>query len=119
MNERGWFTLLVRGLGLFFLLSSLGSVSTILGGLLISWFNAPRNMPFAPFSPASGMQFSLLQGLAHLAPLLGGLYLLFRGGRLIEWLCRSVVGRCAACGHRLSGDEPACPECGVRTRPAS
>lgn len=119
MNERGWFTLLVRGLGLFFALSASGSVSTILAGLVVSWINKPPNTQFAPFGAGSTMQYSLLQGIAHLIPLAAGLYLLFSGGRLIDWLCKSVVGCCTACGHRLGGDEAACPECGVRIRPTT
>ncbi len=119
MNERGWFTLLVRGLGLLFTLLALRSAAGLGANLLVAWFNTPRNQAFTPLTGTNMSSYTIAQGLTALVPLGAGLYLLFGGGRMIDWLCKSVVGRCVACGHRLAGDEPACPECGVRSRPAS
>lgn len=115
MNERGWFTLLVRGLGLWFTLSGISGAAYFVVALLIAWVNTPRNQAFAPLTVfgGTGWQFSLAQGLGQAATTLAGLYLLFRGGRLIDWLCRTVVGRCPSCGYRIQAGQPACPECGV------
>ncbi len=118
MNERGWFTLLVRGLGLLFSLTSLSGVAMLLSQAIVSWVNTPSGQQFAPLTTFGGAySYILPQGIASMIVLGAGLYLLFRGGRLIDWLCKSVVGRCAACGYRLQADQNACPECGVLCSP--
>ncbi|MFI4897735.1 MAG: hypothetical protein ACIARR_07910 [Phycisphaerales bacterium JB059] len=118
MNERGWFTLLVRGTGLWFTLSSIRGVGSLLINIGFVWYEKINPTPGNVRFPSTSTISISGNGGAVLS-LLAGLSLLFFGGRLIDWLCRSVVGRCVACGHRLSGEEPVCPECGVRSSPAS
>lgn len=118
MNERGWFTLLVRGTGLWFAVSSVRGVGSLLLNLGFIWYEKINPNPATIRFPSTSTISISGNGGAVLG-LIAGLYLLLFGGRLINWLCESVVGRCVACGHRLPGEEAACPECGVRTRPAS
>jgi hypothetical protein len=118
MNERGWFTLLVRGTGLWFVASSARGVGALLLNLVFVWYEKINPNPTGVRYPSTATISISGNGGAVLG-LLVGLYFLLFGGKLINWLCQSVVGRCVACGHRLTGEEPACPECGVRTRSAS
>ena len=118
MNERGWFTLLVRGTGLWFAISSIRSVGSLLVNIGFLWYESVNQNPAGVRYPSTS-SISISSNGGSVLGLIAGLYLLFFGGTLVNWLCRTVVGRCVACGHRLSGDEPACPECGVPVRAAS
>jgi len=118
MNERGWFTLLIRGGGLVAVLASVRGVGALFG-LIGVWVY--RSL--VPGNPGSRTIFSveyLIQvGVGSFFLLLAGLYMLIFGERLINWLCKGVVGTCVGCGYRLDGGEIECPECGVRTRSSS
>lgn len=124
MNERGWFTLMVRGFGLYLLISSLTQLMPTLSNLLRQGVVSTRQGAgaggAATGAVASNNQFSWLvwQSLAPVAILALGIYLFFGGAWVIDKLCREVVDRCRRCGYDLR-EAPGgiCPECGTLLKP--
>lgn len=112
MNERGWFTLLVRGIGLTFagmgLYGSAALLLTAVVQLLSPWWPAG----FSISGRLTDWNYLLYAGAGPLGSLLLGLYLLFKADWLIARFCREVVGRCGRCGYDISGlTSGECPEC--------
>ncbi len=122
MNERGWFTLMVRGFGLYLLISGLTQLMPTVSNLLRQGVvvSRPAAAAGATGTIANNNQFSWLvwQSLAPVAILALGLYFFFGGAWVIDKLCREVVDRCRRCGYDLR-EAPGgiCPECGTVLRP--
>jgi hypothetical protein len=122
MNERAWFTLMVRGFGLYLLISGFTQLTPSLAN-----FFRPGVVTSRPAGGGAGgalvptgPQISWLfwQSLAPLAIFALGAYFFFGGSWLIDRLCREVVDRCRRCGYDLR-EAPAgvCPECGSALKP--
>ncbi|HZW09108.1 MAG TPA: hypothetical protein VFF69_04320 [Phycisphaerales bacterium] len=111
MNARGWFTLVVKGIGLW-------AVVFGAAGLVEAYFGRPSRQGLA-FMGAGGpplMTTSDIRSMAdELVWLVAGAYLLFGGKLLINGFCAEVVGRCPKCRYDLAGvaSGAKCPECGA------
>jgi hypothetical protein len=110
MSARAWFTLVVRGIGLWAVVfGAAGLVATLFDRREIGLFSA------------SGSPTRLLtardarESADELVWLAIGLYLLLGGKLLINRFCAEVVGRCPKCGYDLVGVATGanCPECGT------
>jgi hypothetical protein len=111
MNERGWFTLLVRGVGLVFagkgLYGTLGLVLFALAQLV-----SPLWPGLSSWGPVDNWSYLFFISLGPLVCFGLGLYLLFRGDWLVDRFCRETVGRCGRCGYDVTGVAAVdCPEC--------
>lgn len=121
MNERGWFTLMVRGFGLYLLISGVNQLMPTLSNFLRQGVTSARPAAgSATGAVATNSQLSWLvwQSLAPVAILALGLYFFFGGAWVIDKLCREVVDRCRRCGYDLR-EAPGgiCPECGTALKP--
>jgi hypothetical protein len=122
MNERGWFTLMVRGIGLYLLVTGLAQLFPTLTNFLRQGMSGPRPAGTAAATGAAAgspqLVFMLWQSLAPVAIMALGLYLFFAGTWIIDKLCREVVDRCRRCGYDLR-EAPGgiCPECGTSLKP--
>jgi|GEM_PF-4191491 len=115
MSERGWVTLVVRGIGLACTVAGLfGAAPMIFMGLwrLVSPFLGPSAQGTTIFS---GLDFGwyLWQGGASVVQIGLGLYLLFGARWLIDRIAGEATGGCRACGYPVDESNPACPECGT------
>jgi hypothetical protein len=121
MNERAWFTLMVRGVGLALLgvgLYSVGSLILNLFFVLIDpWVNQMGSSGVS--SPWDSWEYIRFTAGGPAVLIVVGAYLVFGGRWLIDRFCREVAGRCARCGYDLSGGSAVCPECNVPNKPVA
>lgn len=115
MNDRSWFRLLVRGIGMVILGFSAPKVIVLVAGVIAALSSSGTQ---GVFQDDYLLQL-VVAGLACLVQLAFGIYLLFFGDGLIRLCLRDVDARCVHCQHSLvgvAGDR--CPECGSGIRPA-
>lgn len=106
MKHRGWFTLVIRAIGIFFLGSTLSHLVAFISSIVFAVMQS-RATPSTEW---------LSWGVGQLGVLLQagfGFYLLFGADRLVTYCLSSVQGLCPSCGYELQGvSQPRCPECG-------
>lgn len=112
MNERGWFTLMVRGIGLTFAGMGLYGAASLLFMAVLQLLSPWWPASYAQSGRFDNWSYVLYSSIGPLVTLAMGLYLVFRADWLIARFCREVVGRCARCGYDTSGlTSGQCPEC--------
>lgn len=126
MTERGWFTLLVRGVGLW--LAAIGLMRGVetASNYFVTYSqqqafffgSQPQTFWGGTATPTPVVREIVAVAIPSLIPMLVGLYLLFGGGWIVNRLCRSVIGCCQVCGYRVDSldDLGRCPECGTQPR---
>lgn len=107
MSHRGWFTLVLRAIGVYFLGSTLSHLVAFFSEIVLAVVQG-RAM-----ASTEWMSWTLDQlGLVLQAGF--GFYLLFGADRLVTYCLSSVQGLCPRCGNDLRGLGLACcPECGT------
>ncbi len=109
MNDRSWFRLAVRVVGLIMMGLGAPHVLSLIGFIL----QTLSENGFGNF----GFVFlfrSLIGGLGSCVQLGFGVYLFFFADGLIAACLRDTVGRCPACQYDFRGStSPKCPECGL------
>ena len=106
-RHRGWFTLLIRAIGLWLTVDASRSV---IGTLF--WVADLLSPKAAGARPVDATQVIwTVWGLVTFAL---GVYLLLGGRRLVDWCLRSVDGICPRCGYDIRNvRDGVCPECGL------
>lgn len=107
----------VRLIGLVFVLWSLPGVGDFIDGVVeyFRWYgwhfgDALGSVPVHLFDG----EYGLFGPGARVLQFVFGLYLLLRGGAVINRLTRSLSGRCPKCGYNTKGLRAVqCPECGA------
>lgn len=117
MADRVLVRLLLRVAGLVLMATGLPALAGTLSNLVAAMF------PATPLRGAFFSQGYMIQmgvySVAQLLQCLFGLYLLFRGKRVIDLCTRGLAGCCFDCGYDLTGHtREACPECGAVIPPS-
>ena len=106
MTERGWTTVLVRCIGVYFL--AVGLIN-----LLQSMMTTARHVALEHGARGAVALGTLMPVLLALVPMAVGVWLVFRSGPLIEMIARNACAGCRACGYPVDNSNPNCPECGT------
>ena len=109
MTERGWVTLIVRGVGLVLL-----GIAIYSGLDVLSTFSMLWSMQSQIAGQGYGdWSYWLPQLISPALQLAFGAYLVFGARWLIDRIAREAASGCRACGYPVDKVNPNCPECGT------